>query len=345
MYPQGLGGEGNIDSELSQALAIKFQPSIFSEVGLMEKLMIPPGSPPDFVKEADRILGELGMQKPRTGEKEEVKLWEGIKEGLKDDLENNWNASFEMKRRRVIYAQWVSQGAVDAMAQWAEGWDLGTGWKIEGEIKGIAAGKEDPDEPEEYTGAGAEESSEGEDADVDDAATVTSSLSALSIRKNTLDFSVDTLSPQITQNAPTQIIKDARRGGTPLVERMVQYPIDPDDYRIPDFETTPFKSAFVGNNATPSNSASAPPKILRIVNDVTPTRGIPSSRMMMKENVSPTIPMSKAWNAIAANNTQKRKAEAVLLSPPPPRAVKITTPMEVDDSWTPVGKGRKAKGK
>jgi hypothetical protein len=36
---------------------------------------------------------------------------------------------------------WVSQGAADAMAQWAEDWDIGTEWKDEGRSKVVADGR------------------------------------------------------------------------------------------------------------------------------------------------------------------------------------------------------------
>lgn len=346
MYPNGIGGTGNVDSLLSEALSIKFQPSVFSEVRLMEKLMIPSGTTPNYTEEVGRVLKELQIQKSLTPDKEETKLWEKIRAKLREDMETTWNGSVQMKRRRIIYAQWVSQGAVDAMAQWAEDWDIGTGWKIDGGFCVTAAGKEGEVETDTDAVVGAEESSEGEDADVDDAATVASSLSGLSIGKSRAPGAEKPKPPPLKVNI--QMIKDERRGGFPKGGRMVQTPLKARYLRIPDEDVAPlpgFKPIFIAADTQEETLKQfhAPP-VLRIV----PNRDMPSLSMM-KENIAPTAPLNKPWNAIAATeigNRQKRKADTLGANPPPIRVVKITAPVEeeVDDgSWIAVGRKGKAK--
>lgn len=347
MYPTGIGGEGTVDSLLSDALSKKFQPSVFSEVGLMEKLILPSGTAPNHTQEVKRVLAELAIQKSTTADKEEVKLWNAIRARLREDMEINWNGSVQMKRRRIIYAQWVSQGALDAMAQWAEDWDVGTGWKIDGGFKvETLARSEDLSEPEGNAVLGTDESSEGEDVDGDDASTVTSSLSGLSIGASRPHSSGlrKHLPPPI--NANIQMIKDDRRGGSPVVERMVKIPLKSYFGMSPGIESaplSPFRPIFVASD--PEAIPSKLPPILRIV----PDRGMPSYSMT-KEIVTDTVPMSKAWNDVAADNRQKRKAEASAASPPPSRVLKITAPLEQEedndddgDAWIPVGKKGKAK--
>lgn len=336
MYPDGIGGTANVDSLLSEALSIKFQPSVFSEVRLMEKLMIPSGTTPNYTEEVDRVLKELDIRRTTTAGKEETKLLEKMRAKLREDMETTWNGSVQMKRRRIIYAQWVSQGAVDAMAQWAEDWDIGTGWKINGGFCVTAAGKELEVETDADAVVGAEESSE-EDADVDDAATVTSSLSGLSISTGRTPGAEKPKCPPLNVNI--QMIKDERRGGSPKVVRVPlknNYPRTPDEYLVPSPRARPI---FIATD--PEEDTPAPP-VLRIV----PNRGMPSLSTM-KENVAPTAPLNKPWNAIAAvENRQKRKADALAANPPPLRVVKIMAPVEeeVDDgTWIAVGKKGKAK--
>lgn len=342
MYPNGIGGTGNVDSVLSEALSIKFQPSVFSEVRLMEKLMIPSGTTPNHTEEVDRAMKELEIQRS-TMDKDETRLWDKIRVKMREDMEITWNGSVQMKRRRIIYAQWVSQGAVDAMAQWAEDWDIGTGWKIDGGFCVTAAGKEAEVDNDTDAVMGAEESSE-EDADADDAATVTSSLSGLSIGKSRAPGAEKPQPPPLNTNI--QMIKDERRGGSPRVERMVQTPRKLIYFRSPDEDIAPspgFRPIFVATDLEESmlETPSAPP-VLRIVAN----RGV-SSPAVMKENVAPTAPLDKPWNAIATVETrQKRKADTLAANPPPLRVVKIMAPVEeeVDDgTWIAVGKKGKAK--
>lgn len=49
---------------------------------------------------------------------------------------------------------WVSQYAADAMAQWAEDWDIGTEWKVEDSSKVVADRKKERDESDEDTDGG-----------------------------------------------------------------------------------------------------------------------------------------------------------------------------------------------
>ncbi|KAE9968978.1 hypothetical protein BLS_005560 [Venturia inaequalis] len=341
MYPNGIGGTGNVDSLLSEALSIKFQPSVFSEVRLMEKLMIPSSTTPNHTEEVDRVLKELEIHRSVTF-KEEARLWDKIRTKLREDMEITWNGSVQMKRRRIIYAQWVSQGAVHAMAQWAEDWDIGTGWKIDGGFCVTAAGKEGEVELDADAVVGAEDDSE-EDADIDDAATVTSSLSGLSIGKSR---TTGAEYPRPPVNVNIQMIKDERRGGSPRVERMVQTPRKITYFRNPDEDVAPspgFRPIFVATNPEESmDETSRAPPVLRIV----PGRGNPSP-LVMKENVAPTTPLEKPWNAIAAvEMRQKRKADALASGAPPLRVVKIMAPVEEemdDGTWIPVGKKGKAK--
>ncbi|TLD37965.1 gb [Venturia nashicola] len=342
MYPNGIGGTANVDSLLSEALSIKFQPSVFSEVRLMEKLMIPSGTTPNHTAEVDRVLNELEIQRPAT-DKEEARLWNKIRTKLREDMEITWNGSVQMKRRRIIYAQWVSQGAVDAMAQWAEDWDIGTGWKIDGGFYVTAAGKESEVETDTDVVVGAEESSE-EDADVDDTATVTSSLSGLSIGKSRAPGTEKPKPPPLNSNI--QMIKDERRGGSPRVERLVQTPRKLIYFRASDEDVAPspgFRPIFVATD--PENSMSKTPRappVLRIV-----PNGSTSPFPIMKESVAPSAPLDKPWNAVAAvEPRQKRKADTLAANPPPLRVMKITAPVqeEVDDgTWIAVEKKGKAK--
>ncbi|QDS73379.1 hypothetical protein FKW77_007331 [Venturia effusa] len=344
MYPNGIGGTGNVDSILSDALSIKFQPSVFSEIRLMEKLMIPSGTTPDYTEEVDRVLRELNIQKSAMADKEESRIWDKIRSKLREDMEITWNGSVQMKRRRIIYAQWVSQGAVDAMAQWAEDWDIGTGWKIDGGFCVTAAGKEDEVNAGADAIVGAEESSDGEDVDGDDAVTVTSSLSGLSIGKSHGPVVEKPIIP--LPNVNIQMIKDERRGGYPMDDRVVRRPIKSKFFGASDEDVIPspdFKPSFIANETDEETFQPVrAPAVLRIVPD-----GAATSLAMMKENIAPTVPLTKPWNEIgAAENRQKRKADVLAVHPWPPRILRITSPVEeeVDDgSWIAVGKKGKPK--
>ena len=110
----------NDDDALADALAIKFQPNVFREKRMLDTLMAPPKERPDPNSEVQRVVLELQLASPKT--KAARNILERIKTSLKEDLDVQWRTEVEMKKRRIVYAQWVTHGAVDKMAEHYEHW-------------------------------------------------------------------------------------------------------------------------------------------------------------------------------------------------------------------------------
>jgi hypothetical protein len=100
------------DSELNEALSIKFQPVIFTEKRLMDKLMMPPKRAPRFDEEAVRCAKQLGATGDGTRPAQE--LVDRIHKAITADIEKHYRSDCELRKRRVIYAQWVSKGVIMA---------------------------------------------------------------------------------------------------------------------------------------------------------------------------------------------------------------------------------------
>lgn len=113
------------DEELVDALSIKFLPNVFSEKRIMDSLMSPPNEAPQPDQEATRVIAELQLG-PQLTKMAKVIL-ERIAAAIKEDVVVHWNTDTEMRKRRIVYAQWVSKGAVEKMATHYEEWDISTG--------------------------------------------------------------------------------------------------------------------------------------------------------------------------------------------------------------------------
>jgi hypothetical protein len=100
------------DSELNDALSLKFKLTIFNEKRLMEKLITPPERAPNCDKEAARCLKDLGAT--GDGKKPAQELIEKIRKAIRGDIETRYRSDCELRKRRVIYAQWVSKGIIES---------------------------------------------------------------------------------------------------------------------------------------------------------------------------------------------------------------------------------------
>jgi hypothetical protein len=124
----------NADEELANALAVKFLPNFFAEKRHLDTLMAPPKERSDFGVEADRVVTALEIKKPKS--KIARSLLDKIRTAIKEDIDKQWNTDLEMKKRRIIYAQWITQGAVEKMAEHYDDWDLNIGARTNRRYKG-----------------------------------------------------------------------------------------------------------------------------------------------------------------------------------------------------------------
>jgi hypothetical protein len=98
---------------------------MFSEKRMLDTLMMPPRDQPDLEIEADRVIAAYGLHGPssKTGRA----IAEQTRTAIKKDIDIQWHTELEMKKRRIMYAQWVTQGAIENMAQHYEDWDINSG--------------------------------------------------------------------------------------------------------------------------------------------------------------------------------------------------------------------------
>lgn len=196
------------DQALADALAMKFNTSVFSEKRMLDTLMAPPRDKPDLQVEAERVLSALAITKPEN--KAARNLLEKIRSAIMEDIDVQWNTELQMKRRRIVYAQWVTQGAVANMAVHYEDWDINTGARTNRRYKGDERGSKD-----QYNTAIYEDDFDRLD-DPDDA---TSTITNLTRSHSLADDEEITTpgsyqAPQTnTKNAP---LNDTRRGGNAL---------------------------------------------------------------------------------------------------------------------------------
>lgn len=96
------------DVALAKALAVNFLPNVFSEERMLDTLMAPPRDRPNLTKESNRVITALKLTKPAT--KDAAAIVSKIRAAIQEDIDITWNTEVEMKKRRLIYAQWVTQG-------------------------------------------------------------------------------------------------------------------------------------------------------------------------------------------------------------------------------------------
>jgi hypothetical protein len=133
IYPKTKDAQ-EADDALSDALAAKFSPTIFAEKRMLDTLMMPPREHPDLENEANRVIAACVLAPPSS--KASRALIDQIRVAIKEDIDVQWRTELEMKRRRIKYAQWVTQGAVDNMAMHYEEWDINTGERTNRRWKG-----------------------------------------------------------------------------------------------------------------------------------------------------------------------------------------------------------------
>ncbi|KIW01918.1 uncharacterized protein PV09_06759 [Verruconis gallopava] len=123
IYPPDSNTE-DANKALARALSVKSSTTILSEKSMLDALVAPPKKKPDLELEARRVIASYKMAEPRS--KQAKLALEKIKCAIMDDVEIQWKTDLEMKKRRIIYAQWVTQGAVEKMALHHENWDINT---------------------------------------------------------------------------------------------------------------------------------------------------------------------------------------------------------------------------
>ena len=191
------------DEALADALAVKFLPHVFSEKRMLDTLMAPPRERPDPAAEAERVVNALGLAVPQT--KAAHSILDKIKLAIKEDIDVQWKTELSMKRRRIIYAQWVTQGAVANMAVHYDDWDIDTGARTNRRYKGDDRGARDLGDTQVF-----EDDYDRLDDLEDDISVVTTLTRAQTLE----DGGSEIQTP--TSNANKYALIDTRRGGNIL---------------------------------------------------------------------------------------------------------------------------------
>jgi hypothetical protein len=114
------GSQDKDGRALNEALSIKFKSSVFSEKLMMDKLIYYEQKEPDYEAESNLVMAAMKIKADDvTGNdnKEIKKLVGKIRAAIKEDMSIKSNSDAEMRKRRAIYAHWVSKGATAKMAE------------------------------------------------------------------------------------------------------------------------------------------------------------------------------------------------------------------------------------
>jgi hypothetical protein len=348
------------DQALADALAIKFNTSVFSEKRMLDTLMAPPRDKPDLEIEAERVISALSLSRP--GNKVARTILDRIKNAIMEDIDVQWNTELAMKSRRIVYAQWVTQGAVANMAVHYEDWDINTGARTNRRYKGDERGQRDQGNAVIY-----EDDLDRLD-DLDDAMSTVTNLT----RSHTLDDDEEVTTPVealpiSTKKSP---LNDTRRGGNALtyVNTLPSpYTWDEENCVMTPTKTTPSlrimaqpkRDSKAGAWATPAKLPVLDLSVqLPILEDTLRTKRVPSMPPYLSSPPLFKSPRTNVWASSPAVKSPSLEPaplsieDMIKITPPPKLAAsvrviakRVVVDGPLDDGWTAVSKKGKAAPK